>query len=391
MSGPVDAAPGREPLLHAMASRRGEDIFVKMSPIASRIFAGHRQGRSFAEIAEEISAILGQTVSAADVEIGFRHIEARMAEISDRQSMRRDGYWCRFPLLPADWVLRWTGALQHLLHPACVVVVATLLATEAMVFGPRLTAHAVAPVGLDLVAGFALFLLSTLFHELGHASACRRFGGRPGAIGFTMYLFIPSLFSDANDSWRLARGPRIVVDIAGIYFHLIAWGVWSLAWTSTGQPAFAVVSVLILMAVLVNLNPFLRFDGYWLLSDLVDVPNLSEVPGRLARQLISRLCAKPVAPLPWTWPVRAALMVYSAGWVVFMAWCLWNLARWSFLTAAGLIDAGLGATAAFPAFDALPSWSDLLIGLTVVFALVGLTRTSLAALRLAMSRRRWKA
>ena len=75
-------------------------------------------------------------------------------------------------------------------------------------------------VNVYLVVGlFAFMLGSSFFHELGHASACKYFGVRHGGIGFGLYLNFPVLYTDVTEVWKLKRGERCVVNLAGVYFQ----------------------------------------------------------------------------------------------------------------------------------------------------------------------------
>ena len=72
-----------------------------------------------------------------------------------------------------------------------------------------------------MVVGLLVFMVvSSLFHELGHASACKHFGIRHGGIGFGLYLNFPVLYTDVTEVWRLRRADRCIVNLAGVYFQM---------------------------------------------------------------------------------------------------------------------------------------------------------------------------
>jgi len=112
------------------------------------------------------------------------------------------------------------------------------------------------------------------FHELGHSSACARYGCTHGNLGAGLYFIYPVFFADVSDTWTLPRMQRVIVDSAGIYFHLVFGSVCYLLWLTFHAPIFILTVYSILTAVVLNLNPFLRFDGYWIFSDLLGIPNL---------------------------------------------------------------------------------------------------------------------
>jgi putative peptide zinc metalloprotease protein len=119
-----------------------------------------------------------------------------------------------------------------------------------------------------------------LFHELFHALVCRRYGGRVYEAGILLILFIPLTYVNATSSWNFpSKWQRIHVAVAGMFIELgIGWAAL-LIWA--GQPnttvgfiahnTFIIASV---SSLLFNANPLMRFDGYYVLSDLIGIPNL---------------------------------------------------------------------------------------------------------------------
>jgi len=121
---------------------------------------------------------------------------------------------------------------------------------------------------------FGILCASTIFHEFGHASACRRFGGIHKGIGVGTYLITPVLYADVSDAWRLPRMQKVVVDIGGVYFQFL-FATAVLLWSRiAGSELLRVAAISVDASCVLNLNPFMKWDGYWLLSDLVGVPNL---------------------------------------------------------------------------------------------------------------------
>lgn len=137
----------------------------------------------------------------------------------------------------------------------------------------------------SFAAWFVLLnVISIIFHELGHAGACERFGANSGPIGFGFYLFTPVFYADVSDAWRLKRGERLIVDLAGIYMQVIFCAVFVSIYLINGNAFFLHIAFLISTTVIVNINPFLRYDGYWALCDLINVPNLRENSMKLMKQ-----------------------------------------------------------------------------------------------------------
>jgi putative peptide zinc metalloprotease protein len=120
-------------------------------------------------------------------------------------------------------------------------------------------------------------------HELGHAYACKHFGGNVPEMGAYFILFTPCAYVDASAAWGFTnRVHRVVVSLAGMYFESIAALIALAVWCMTGPTAIhsAAHYVIILSTVVTigfNINPLMRYDGYYIFSDLVNVPNLRQL------------------------------------------------------------------------------------------------------------------
>lgn len=122
---------------------------------------------------------------------------------------------------------------------------------------------------------YGCLLVIILLHELGHASAAYWFGIEPQEIGFGFYFIFPVFYTNVTAIWALPVRERIVVNLAGIYFQLIAnLPLLVLFYTGICNPVCFVLITANTIGLLSALNPFLRFDGYWLFSDIFNIPNL---------------------------------------------------------------------------------------------------------------------
>jgi putative peptide zinc metalloprotease protein len=131
----------------------------------------------------------------------------------------------------------------------------------------------------------AMVLLSGVFHECGHVAACRYGGARPGRMGFGLYLVWPALYSTVTDSYRLSRGGRLRTDLGGVYFNVVSIAVMSLGYLTTGSPWLLIAIVVLHGETLRQFLPFVRLDGYYVLSDLIGVPDLFSRMGPVLRSL----------------------------------------------------------------------------------------------------------
>jgi putative peptide zinc metalloprotease protein len=139
---------------------------------------------------------------------------------------------------------------------------------------------------LNSTAGVALFtaILAVVkaLHELGHGYTAVRCGSRVSTMGVAFMVMFPVLYTDSTDAWRLAsRRARVAIDAAGIAVELMVAVLATWAWVLLDDGlaryvAFALATSGWLMSLVVNLNPLMRFDGYYLFADAINVPNLQE-------------------------------------------------------------------------------------------------------------------
>ncbi|MFC1534946.1 hypothetical protein ACFL7M_16455 [Thermodesulfobacteriota bacterium] len=131
-------------------------------------------------------------------------------------------------------------------------------------------------------------------HEFGHAIICRRFGGEVHTMGVMLLIFTPLPYMDATSSWSFrSRWHRALVGGAGMITEIFVAALATFLWVRTGPGAlhslaYNMMFIASVSTVLFNGNPLLRFDGYYILSDLLDIPNLSSRAMKHLRHLIER-------------------------------------------------------------------------------------------------------
>jgi putative peptide zinc metalloprotease protein len=172
-------------------------------------------------------------------------------------------------------------------------------------------------IGLTLIA-------TKILHELGHAYTVARYGGRVPTMGVAFLVMYPVLYTDTSDAWRLTRrDQKLRIAAAGIQVELalalLATFFWHLAPPGPLQSTlFLLASATWITTLLINLSPFLRFDGYYLLSDYLRVPNLQDRSFAMARWWLREKLfglGEP-APEPMAIPRRRLLVTFAiAVWI----------------------------------------------------------------------------
>jgi len=127
---------------------------------------------------------------------------------------------------------------------------------------------------------FALILVVASIHEFAHGLTCKHFGGEVHELGFMVMYFQPAFYCNVSDAWLFPeKSKRLWVGFAGPYFELVLWAVATIAWRMTEPDTGINYAALIIMALsglrsFFDFNPFVKLDGYYLLSDLLELPNL---------------------------------------------------------------------------------------------------------------------
>lgn len=117
-------------------------------------------------------------------------------------------------------------------------------------------------------------------HEFAHGLTCRHFGGEVREMGFLLMYFQPALYCNVSDAWLFPeKSKRLWVGFAGPYFEMFLWALATLAWRATDSDTWISRASLVVMATsgmktFFNFNPLIKLDGYYLLSDYLDIPNL---------------------------------------------------------------------------------------------------------------------
>jgi hypothetical protein len=194
------------------------------------------------------------------------------------------GIMARLPLVPGRVFEPLANTVKHLYRLwlavpilAAIVVAHVYAYTELGPVLANFNPMTVSPLVLLLVLLAIQVVIP--WHELGHAAAARHFGARHGPLGVGLMGLGIVAYVDVGDVWRLQRRQRLVVDLGGVYFQsmsIVLCALW--AW-ATGNPTALWIVLAMDFAMLMNLNPLFKLDGYWAVSDATGIPNLHQRMG----------------------------------------------------------------------------------------------------------------
>lgn len=210
----------------------------------------------------------------------------------------------RFPGVDPGWLLNgFTSLFGFLFHPAALLV-SLIPILSALVWVLAHWADVVQKppsfeaffLGRNLIVLLVTLATVKIIHEFGHATACRRYGAECREIGLMLLVFMPTLYCNVSDAWMIpARWKRIVVSLAGVYVELLLATIATFLWWNSNPGQFQmlclnVMAVCSVSTLLINLNPLLRYDGYYALSDLSCSPNLWSRSREWWKSRLTKLC-----------------------------------------------------------------------------------------------------
>jgi putative peptide zinc metalloprotease protein len=279
--------------------RRPDGQIIQMSPLLYRVTCRIDGSRNPAAIAELVSEDLGRTLNAEQVRHLVRVKLLPLGVVADKAAPPTPptanpllALRARGTLLPERAASAAGTLLRPLFHgPLVVAVVGCVLAVDYWLFAVHGLGGSIQQIlrdPVDLLVVLGLTVVSAAFHECGHATGCRYGGARPGVVGVGIYLIWPSFFTNVTDSYRLSRAGRLRTDLGGLYFNLIFMLALAGLYAATSAEVLLLVIAVTHLEMLEQLLPFVRFDGYFILSDLAGVPDLFARIVPLLRSVVSR-------------------------------------------------------------------------------------------------------
>lgn len=337
-------ADGREILLITDPLR---DAFFRLSWPASAYLSCWRNGASVPQLSMRIKERYALDLTDSDLDALIKFLFSSQLTQSDEQnswgryaSIRQAGKQSLLASLVHNYlffrlpILRPAAALERLLprlnfiysrrflYIYLIFVCLGLYLTSRQ--WPAFEAMFWRMAKLQSITLYAAVLLGLkAIHELGHALTTTRYGCRVPTMGIAFMMGAPVFYTDTTEAWRLQkRSQRLAIVVAGVAAEFIVAGIAIFLWPFlpdgfARETCFAITTTTLVTSLLVNLNPCMRFDGYFALSDILNVPNLQHHAFALGRWKLRDILFKPgIAPPEH----RSRLLQWT---LVLYAWMVW--------------------------------------------------------------------
>jgi putative peptide zinc metalloprotease protein len=291
-------------------ARRGDGQVVQLAPLLYALADEIDGRRDTAQIAEALSHRVERQVTPDIVEMLLDEQLRRLGVVAGRDGVTGEvrkvdpllALKFKTKVVPARLVRALTTVFRPLfLPPVVAAVLLAFVGLDVWLFG----VHGISQGLRHVLYQPALLLLlvggvvvATAFHEIGHATAVRYGGAEPGVMGVGVYIVWPAFYTDITDAYRLGKWGRLRADTGGMYFNAVFALATAAAYVVTGFEPLLLLVLLQNFAIFQQALPFLRLDGYYIISDLTGVPDIlsrirpvlaSLVPGRPADDRVTEL------------------------------------------------------------------------------------------------------
>jgi putative peptide zinc metalloprotease protein len=294
--------------------QRDKNNFFRFQPMQWHLAILFDGVRSFDEIADLFAERTGDVLSGRDVqtfaenmeESGFWYKTPQEKNLAMNEKLmahreRRAGRkskinlaHIRFSAWDPDRYLGWLDRIagEAIFSYWCVLAVVVLFIFETAIFiskwsilGPDIAlyynfAHKSL---LDLMEFWLLFLLLGFIHESAHGLTCKHYGGQVHAMGLMLIFLMPAFYCDITEVWTSAsKMQRLAAIIAGIWVEMVVCGIGMIIWMNTlagnwlHDFAYQLILITGIAVIIVNLNPLIKLDGYYFLTEAIGIPDLKE-------------------------------------------------------------------------------------------------------------------
>lgn len=294
------ALPKLKPDLQVQAQTvEGVNYFVVKEPIGGK-FIRLREPEYFLlrlidgestpiEAAEQFVRNFHRTISPKDI-IGFAEQLGKLGFIEGAESernRRRSLFFIKLKAFNPEKLLnslypklKWLFSRPALVLQTLVLIVGALVFFGNLASFPFNLARLVTAANI-VVAVISIFLLVTL-HEFAHALTCKRYGGGVREMGFLLLYLQPCFYCNLSDAYLFEnRRQRLWVNFSGVWFQAVVWAGFTIMWRLTVEgyflnQVFYLTAAVSFATLLFNLNPAIKLDGYYLLADYLEIPNLRQ-------------------------------------------------------------------------------------------------------------------
>lgn len=224
-------------------------------------------------------------------------------ELGGRLDAGRKAWWTtlmhrylffRVPLInPDKWLNRWLFVGNLLFSRGFTLTTIVALSLALISVSQQWDVFKATLLDTFTVQGFMAYAGALvgvkIFHELGHGFMAKRHGCRVPVMGVAFLVLFPMAYTDTNEAWKVVdRRKRLAISIAGLRFELLVAAWATVLWVilpdgAMRSAAFFLASVSWVLSILLNISPFMRFDGYFILMDWMDFPNLHARSSAMAR------------------------------------------------------------------------------------------------------------
>jgi multidrug efflux pump subunit AcrA (membrane-fusion protein) len=335
----------RRDLEHSHQLQQGRSYLVVKDPVTRRYFRFTEAQASIIEIfkgepkdCESIAALasdkLNTIVSTSTIEAFCKSLEEKflletpevrekLGAIRGQQLEARNFLYWKIASVDPERIFAWLlPRTRWAFKPSFQIMAVLAIFTGFTITWLNWRSLSGAAPALFSVYGLLLiwpvmFTVTTI-HEFSHGLTCCHYGGKVHEVGFMLIYFSPAFYCDVSDSYMFPkRTNRMAVALAGGFAQLTVWGVCTMIWRITDTNAYInklvfIVVVFSGLQTLVNFNPLIKLDGYYMLSDFLEVPNLR---GKALRSLWDWIAGNGKS----SWSIREmrAQLVYGAASAVF--------------------------------------------------------------------------
>jgi multidrug resistance efflux pump len=350
---PAGALKLRSDLLFSRQGVAEKNIFVIKDPASGRFFrfgelehfiAQQLDGKtSPGELQRRVEEKFNAAISDETLERFIERLRglgllagARAAE-TPRPARRIAGnlFYVRFKAFDPDkFLAALAGKARFLFSPAFVAFSATLIVFAAgltVLNWPEITREFSNLFRVESLPLAWLVLLAVItLHEFAHGLTCKHFGGQVHELGFLLLYFQPAFYCNVSDAWLFPeKAKRLWVTFAGAYFEMFLWAIATVVWrltdfaTTLNHLALVVVATSAIKTFF-NLNPLIKLDGYYLLSDWLEIPNLRQKAFQYLRARARSIFCPGTEWLRQLTPrERGIFLVYGLLAGGYTSWILW--------------------------------------------------------------------